>query len=199
MPYYPARVSEHFINPRNVGDVNAPDAVGEAGSLVCGAVVRISLGIDGELQRIREARFRATGCGFLIASASALTETITDLAISRAACLPESAVTDWFDGMPEDRAHCAALCRNALHAALANYHRSTLDEWTGDEALICTCFGVSETSIEQAIHAGGLRSVDRVTSTNGAGGGCGSCRPLIEDILDDYWRTAALQRNSEIL
>ncbi|MDT4967327.1 MAG: NifU-like protein [Acidobacteriota bacterium] len=196
MPYYPARVNEHFLNPRNAGEVNQPDAVGEAGSLVCGAVVRLSLAIDEGLQRVTQARFRATGCGFLIASASVLTETITDLAISRAASLPETAFTDWFDGLPEDRAHCAALCRDALHAALANYHRATLNEWTGDEALICTCFGVSENSIERAIHTGSLRSVDGVTNTNGAGGGCGSCRPLIEDILEDYWRTAAIQPDS---
>ncbi|HEY0405887.1 MAG TPA: (2Fe-2S)-binding protein [Pyrinomonadaceae bacterium] len=132
------------------------------------------------------------GCGFLIANASALTETIKDLAISRAATFDENTATDWFGELPPGRTQCAALCREALLAALANYHNATREEWTGDEALICTCFGVSEKSIERAIHTRSLRTIEQVTRTCNAGGGCQSCRPLIEDILDDYWRTAAL-------
>jgi NifU-like protein len=193
MPYYPAPINEHFVRPRNVGDLTDPDAIGEAGSVVCGAVLRLSLKIDTELQRITDAAFKATGCGYLIASASVLTETIVDLAISRAATLPESAITDWFGGVPDDRMHCASLCREALHGALANYHHATRVEWTGDEALICTCFGVSERTIEELIHKQSFRTVAQVTNATGAGGGCGSCRPLIEDILDDYSRTAVLR------
>jgi NifU-like protein len=149
------------------------------------------LKIDAGMQRITSAKFKATGCGFLIANASALTETVKDLAISRAAMLDETAVTDWFGQLPPDRTQCAALCREALLAALANYHNAAREEWTGDEALICTCFGVSEKSIERVIHIRSLRTVEEVTRMCNAGGGCQSCRPLIEDILDDYWRTAA--------
>jgi NifU-like protein len=197
MPYYPDPVNEHFLNPRNVGEVCEADAVGEAGSFICGAVLTLSLKIDAHSQRITDAKFKAAGCGFLIASASALTESIKDLAISRAAVLPESAITDWFIELPpEGRTHCAALCREALGAALANYHKATREEWTGDEALICTCFGVSEKSIERAIHTRLLQTVEQVTRACNAGGGCRSCCPLIEDILEDYWRTAAIQEIS---
>jgi NifU-like protein len=195
MSYYPARINEHFLNPRNVGEVEGADAVGEAGSLECGALLRLSLKIDASVQRITDAKFKATGCGFLIANASALTETVKDLAISRAAMLDETAVTGWFGESPHDRTQCAALCREALLAALANYHNAAREEWTGDEALICTCFGVSEKSIERVIHTRSLRTVKEVTRMCNAGGGCQSCRPLIEDILDDYWRTAALAEN----
>ena len=190
MSYYPARINEHFLNPRNVGEIKDADAVGEAGSFICGAGLRLSLKIDAALQRIMDARFKATGCGYLIASASVLTETIKDLAISRAAMLHESAITDWFGELPADRAHCAALCREALHAALANYHNAAREEWTGDEALICTCFGVSEKTIERVIETRSLRTIEQVTRACNAGGGCRSCHPLIEDILEDYWRTA---------
>lgn len=192
MSYYPARINEHFLNPRNVGEVAHADAVGEAGSFVCGAVLRLSLKIDPALQRITDAKFKATGCGFLIASASVLTETIKDLSISKAATLHESAITDWFDGLPTDRTHCAALCHEALHAALANYHNAVREDWTGDEALICTCFCVPEKTIERVIEAGALRTIEQVTRACNAGGGCRSCHPLIEDILEDHWRTAAV-------
>ena len=103
MSYYPARINEHFLNPRNVGEVSNADANGEAGSLDCGALLRLSLKIDAEMQRITDAKFKATGCGFLIANASALTETIKDLAISRAATLDETTGTDWFGELPPGR------------------------------------------------------------------------------------------------
>ncbi|MDT4952480.1 MAG: NifU-like protein [Acidobacteriota bacterium] len=191
MSYYPARINEHFLNPRNVGEAEDAEAVGEKGSFTCGALLRLSLKIDALSQRITDAKFKVTGCGFLIASASVLTETVKELAIGRAAQLPVSAITDWLGEFPGDRTHCAALCREALHAALANYHNATREEWTGDEALICTCFCVSEKSVESVIHSRSLRTVEQVTRACNAGGGCGSCHPLIEDILDDYWRTIA--------
>ncbi len=193
MSYYPGRVNEHFLRPRNVGEVEDRDAVGCAGSVLCGATLRLTLKIDG--QRIVDAKFKATGCGFLIASASALTETIKDLSLSRAATLPETAITDWLDEFPNDRRHCAQLCHEALNAALADYHNTAREEWTGDEALICTCFGVSEKTIERAVETQSLHTVDEVTRACHAGGGCGSCHPLIVDILEDYWRTILV--NSE--
>lgn len=193
MSYYPERVNEHFLKPRNVGQVEDQDAEGVSGSFLCGATMRLTLKIDE--QRITDAKFKAAGCGFLIAAASALTETIKDLALGRAATLPESAITDWFDEFPADRLHCARLCFEALNAALADYHNTAREEWTGEEALICTCFGVSEKTIEYAIEAQSLHTINEVTRACNAGGGCQSCHPLIGDILEDYWRTILV--NSE--
>jgi NifU-like protein len=197
MSYYPEPINKHFLNPRNVGEVSQAEAVGEAGSLACGAILRLSLKIDAERQRITDAKFRAVGCGFLIASASVLTETIKDLALSRAATLTETAITDWFAAFPANRTHCAALCHEALLAALANYHNATRSEWAGDEALICTCFGVSEKTIEQVIGARSLATIEQVTRACHAGGGCRSCHPLILDILEDYWRTVEAEGASQ--
>lgn len=193
MSFYPSRIQEHFDAPRNVGDLLDADAIGEEGSLVCGAIVRLSLKIDAAGQTITDAKFKTIGCGFLVACASALTETIKDLTISRAASLNTDAITDWFGGLAPARMHCAVLCRNALHAALADYHSARQEEWTGeDEALICTCFGVSERSIESAISTRSLCTIEQVTRACNAGGGCRSCHPLIEDILDDFWRTRGM-------
>jgi NifU-like protein len=193
MSYYPDRINEHLLNPRNVGEVSEADSVGEAGALICAAILRLTLKIDAGQQRIIDAKFKATGCGFLIASASVLTETIKEMAISRAATLEESAITEWFEELPPDRRHCATTCREALHAALANYHNATREEWTGDEALICTCFAVSEKTIERAIETRSLKTIEQVTRACNAGGGCRSCHPLILDILDDYWRTVEFE------
>jgi NifU-like protein len=192
MPYYPDRINDHFSDPRNVGKVESEDAFGDTGSLVCGAVVRLSLKIDDASHRITEAKFKAAGCGFLIASASLLTEIIKGMVVGEAARLSEQEIAEKFGaggGVPKDRAQCVALCCEALHEAAVHYRHTTLEEWTGEEALICTCFGVSERSIEHAIQTRSLHTIEQVTRACNAGGGCGSCHPLIEDILEDYWRT----------
>jgi NifU-like protein len=120
-----------------------------------------------------------------------LTEIIKGMVIGEAARLSEKEIAEDFGGcvVPQNRKHCVALCREALHEAAVHYRRTTLEEWAGEEALICTCFGVSERSIERVIHTRSLRTIEQVTGACNAGGGCGSCHPLIEDILEDYWRT----------
>lgn len=196
MSYYSGRVGEHFLRPRNVGEVEQTAAVGDAGSFSCGAVLRLTLEMDAATRAITDAKFKAAGCGYLIAAASVLTETIRVAAISEAATLAENsslekAIIEHLSDVPPDKLQCVALCREALLAALANYHNATREEWTGEEALICTCFGVSEKSIERTIRTQRLHTIKEVTKACNAGGGCHSCHPLIEDILEDYWRTEA--------
>lgn len=194
MSYYPGRVGEYFLHPCNVGEVAEVAAIGDTGSLRCGAALRLSLQIDAASLEISEAKFKAAGCGYLIAAACVLTESIKGMPLAEAASLSESsalenAIAERLADVPPERAHCLTLCCEALAAALDNYHRAAREEWTGEEALICTCFGVSEKSIEQAIRTRSLRTIKEVTRVCNAGGGCHSCHPLIEDILEDYWRT----------
>ena len=161
---------DHFLNPRNVGDADEPKFTGRAASLVCGAHVRFSIQIDEE-QRVSQARFRAAGCDVLIAAASMLTEQVTGLTTAEAATIESEASS------------CGALARNALLDAIREYSNAARDDWAGDEALICTCFFVSERTIEREIQTGGLTTVAEVTRACNAGGGCGSCHQLIQEIL----------------
>ncbi len=191
MSYYPDRINEHFLKPLHVGDIEDADSTAEAGSFTCGAVLRLSLKIDRETQNVSDAKFKASGCGYLIASASVLTEIIRGLTTAEAAkasMLLQETLTEYFGALARDKEHCALLCAEALHEAVIHYSQRVRDEWTGEEALICTCFGVSEKSIEQLIAERSLRTVREVTSECNAGAGCGSCRPLIEEILEDHWR-----------
>ena len=146
MQNYSGLAKEHFLNPRNVGDVTGLSVIGRAGSVTCGAAVRVSLRID-ETQRIADARFKAAGCGFLVASASLLTDRIKGMTTGDAAALaqsPETAVLEHLGAVPADRHHCATLVCQAVVAAITTYSDSARDHWSGDEALICTCFCVSE-------------------------------------------------------
>jgi NifU-like protein len=163
-------VVDHFLNPRNVGDADEPSFAGRAASLVCGAHVRFSIQVD-EAQRVSQARFRAVGCDVLIAAASMLTEQVTGLTTAEAATISNGST------------NCAALARDALLDAIREYSNAARDDWAGDEALICTCFFVSERTIEREINSRGLTSVAEVTRACNAGGGCGSCHQLIQEIL----------------
>ena len=198
MSYYPGLIHDQFLSPRNVGRVEGENAYGDAGSLICGAVLRLSLKIDAASHRITDAKFKAAGCGFLIAYASVLTEIIKGMVIGEAARLTEKEIAEEFDAclVPQEKKHCIALCCEAIHEAAVHYRQTTLEEWTGEEALICTCFGVSERSIERVIHTRSLRTIKQVTTACNAGGGCGSCHPLIEDILEDYWRMESAKHSA---
>jgi NifU-like protein len=161
--------ANHFFEPRNVGDADEPAFSGRAASLSCGAHVRFSIQVDEE-HRISQARFRAAGCDVLIAAASMLTEQVTGMTTAEAAAIREST-------------NCAALAGDALLDAIREYSNAARDDWAGEEALICTCFFVSERTIECEIQTGGLTTVAEVTRACNAGGGCGSCHQLIQEIL----------------
>ena len=186
----PHLVSQHFFAPANVGDVENADGSGTAGSVCCGAVLRVSLKVD-DTQRISAAKFRVAGCSFLVATCSILSAAVAGETTGDAAALcqtPEALITKFDCEWPADKADCVALACRGFVSAIRNYSDRARDQWSGAEALICTCFGVSEQTIERAIHEGGLRTITEVTRVSNAGAGCRSCYPLIEDILDQIAR-----------
>jgi NifU-like protein len=183
-------LAELFSNPSNVGDATEPRFVGRSASFQCGASLRISLHIDAS-QRIADAKFKAAGCSVLVASASLLTNQILGKTTGEAAALGQHAesITKQLDVIGTGRSECAAIACEALVAAIQAYSDEVRDSWEGEQALICTCFGVSEKTIEQEIQANRLSTIAEVTAACNAGAGCRSCYPLIEDILDDHQRS----------
>jgi NifU-like protein len=182
--FYPEKIREHFLRPYKIGRAAPTDGQGTAGSIVCGAVVQLTLAIDSGSQVITSAKFKAAGCGYLIAAASALTELIQGLRLGEAVGLPEDTIERVLGEVGPDKAHCYKLCRDALESAAVDYRSHRLEEWTGDDALICTCFGISESTIEAAISGQSLETVEDVGRACNAGHGCGSCQPLIQEMLD---------------
>jgi len=182
-------LTELFFNPKNVGEARQPSFVGRSASFQCGASLRISLHID-ESQRIVEAKFKAAGCSVLVASASLLTGQILGKTTGEAAALgqPAGSIEKQLGSVATERADCPLLACEALVAAIREYSDAIRDSWEGEQALICTCFGVSERRIEQEIQENHLTTVAEVTRACNAGAGCRSCYPLIEDILDDCER-----------
>jgi nitrogen fixation NifU-like protein len=116
---YNDTVMDHFMNPRNMGDLKDADGVGEVGAAACGDIMKISLKIkDG---KIEDARFKTFGCGSAIASSSMATELIKGRSISDVMTFSNQEVVDALGGLPPVKIHCSVLAEEALKAALEDY------------------------------------------------------------------------------
>ncbi|MFM7099676.1 MAG: Fe-S cluster assembly scaffold protein NifU [Verrucomicrobiota bacterium] len=116
---YNPTVMDHFMNPRNMGDLKDADGIGEVGAAACGDIMKISLKIqDG---RIADARFKTFGCGSAIASSSMATELVKGRTIDEAMSFTNQEVVDALGGLPPVKIHCSVLAEEALKAALEDY------------------------------------------------------------------------------
>ncbi|HPP06019.1 MAG TPA: Fe-S cluster assembly scaffold protein NifU [Syntrophorhabdaceae bacterium] len=116
---YNETVMDHFMHPRNMGEMEDPDAVGEAGNPVCGDVMKIFLKIEND--RIIDVKFKTFGCGAAIASSSMATELIKGKTIEEALKVTNEKVTEALGGLPEAKLHCSLLAEEALKVAIENY------------------------------------------------------------------------------
>jgi len=189
---YTEKVFEHFKNPRNVGEIENPDAVGEVGSLVCGDALKLTLRIDKATEKIVDAKFKTFGCASAIASSSALTEMVKGLTLEAAAKITNQQIADFLGGLPGEKMHCSVMGMEALEGAIKNYRGGKAEKIMvgSGERLVCKCFSVTESVIRKAIRLNNLHTVEEVTNFTKAGGGCGQCKGEIEKILKDYWAEA---------
>jgi NifU-like protein len=178
---YTEKVKDHFLNPRNVGEIEDPDGSGEVGSLACGDALRLTFKLD-ENKRIKDAKFKTFGCASAIASSSALTEILKGMTLEEAAKVTNRDIADYLGGLPEEKMHCSVMGREALEVAIANYRGQKVKK--EDFEIVCNCFGVTDREIEKAIRENDLKTIEQVTYYTKAGGGCGKCHPKIEALID---------------
>jgi len=184
---YTDKVMDHYEHPRNVGEVEGANAVGEVGSIVCGDALKLTLKIDGEV--IRDAKFKPFGCGSAIAAASALTEMIKGKSIEEASRITNQDIATFLGGLPKEKMHCSVMGQEALEAAIASYRGVKTEAHKEDEGeIVCKCFSVTDQKIRRVALANNLHTVEEITNYTKAGGGCGACIPRIEDLLEEVWR-----------
>ena len=186
---YSEKVLDHYRNPRNVGKIDDADLVGEAGSLACGDSLKLYIKLDGD--KIKDAKFLTFGCGSAVASSSILTEMIIGKTLDEVRQITNKDIADELGGLPQEKMHCSVMGQEALEDALKKYYGKDVEIGFSKESkdkIVCTCFNVTEKQIWEAIKINGLKTVEEVTNYTKAGGACGRCGGVIQDIINTYYK-----------
>jgi nitrogen fixation NifU-like protein len=121
---YNETIMDHFMNPRNMGDIKDADAIGEVGAAACGDIMKITLKIDDVTQTVTDARFKTFGCGSAIAASSMATELIKGRTVEELEKnFNNDNIVTALGGLPPVKIHCSILATEALNAALEDYKR----------------------------------------------------------------------------
>jgi len=127
---YTETVMDHFMNPRNVGEVDSADGIGEVGNASCGDIMRVSFRLNGQV--IEDIKFKTFGCAAAIATSSVLTELVKGKTLEEARIISNKDVASALGGLPPVKMHCSNLAATALKAAIADYEKTgeifTIDE-----------------------------------------------------------------------
>ena len=125
---YSEKVMDHFSNPRNVGEIEDANAIGEVGNPQCGDIMKIYMKVNEENDVIEDVKFKTFGCGAAIATSSMATELVKGKTIDEALTVSNKAVAEALDGLPSVKMHCSVLAEEAIHSAIADYYeRKGLD------------------------------------------------------------------------
>jgi nitrogen fixation NifU-like protein len=119
---YTDKVIDHFTNPRNVGEIENADGVGEKVSSSCGDRMKVFLKVEEGI--IRDIKFQTYGCGAAIASSSMMTELVLGKTLEEGLALTNDVVAEALDGLPAPKLHCSNLAADALHEAIRNYRET---------------------------------------------------------------------------
>jgi len=184
---YTDKVRDHYINPRNVGEIENPDGLGEVGNISCGDALRLTFKLDSD-KKIADIKFKTFGCGSAIASASVLTEMCKGKHIDDVKKIKNKDIADALGGLPKEKLHCSVMGEEALEAALKFYETggkvSTPPEKEGH--VVCHCFNVTEIEIEKAIRENNAKTLDDIMNITKAGGACGNCHQEIQNLIDKF-------------
>lgn len=116
---YTEKVMDHFANPRNVGEIENANGIGEVGNASCGDIMKIFLKVENDI--IKDIKFKTFGCGAAIATSSMVTEMAIGKTIDEALILTNQTVAEALDGLPPAKMHCSNLAADALHDAIKDY------------------------------------------------------------------------------
>ena len=136
---YSEKVMDHFSNPRNVGEIEDANAVGQVGNPKCGDIMKIYMKIDDASKVIEEVKFKTFGCGAAVATSSMATEMVKGKTIDEALAITNVAVAEALDGLPPAKIHCSVLAEEAVKAAILDYYKKIGKDTTELEKICTGC------------------------------------------------------------
>jgi len=179
---YTEIVKEHFLNPKNVGEMKDASCVGEVGSIACGDALKLFLKIEDGV--ITDATFQTFGCASAIASSSALTELVKGKTVDEALKISNKDIAGALGGLPKEKMHCSVMGQEALEAAIKSWRGEAVASREHSEGeIVCECFGVTDHQILEAVRENDLKTVEDVTYYTKAGGGCAKCHEKIAELI----------------
>ena len=184
---YPSQIANQVNKSAACAHLESADGTAIEANLECGSVIRMSLSLDNAAGSVSNARFLSNGCGYMLAAADVLAEYVHGRPLEDLHGLMAEELRTLVEGKlaeyPQERRGCLDSCISALRAAFADARQRRIEEFSGEKALVCTCFGVSEETIERVVADQHAKTVEDVTRISRAGGGCGACILLIRDML----------------
>lgn len=175
MPVYPKHIADAIREAKSCRRLGDANAVGAEAKFDCGCLVRVEM-VIGTASEVCEIGYSSNGCGYMVAAAESLASKLRGVCLSNL----HGEIKEPSNG----RLECSEAVVRAVKSAFADYRSRRIEEFRGEKALICTCFGVTEDTIEQFVRSSHPRGVNEVSDALRAGGGCGSCRMLIQEIID---------------
>jgi NifU-like protein len=185
---YPQKVIDRMMTAACRTAIDDANAVGRAASFECGTFIEFRLNIDKGSKQMVDMAYRSNGCGYMLATAELLADKLAGVSLTGLNGSDGreliSLVTSELGSLPPSRGHCTAIVIDALKSAFADFRQRQVAEFAGEKALICTCFGVSEETVENVVRELGAKTVEQVGELSRAGTGCGSCQMLIREMID---------------
>ncbi len=120
---YTEKVMEHFANPRNVGELDNPDGIGQVGNPTCGDMMVFHIRVNSKTHVIEDIKYKTFGCGAAIAVSSMVSEMAKGKTVEEAMTITNAMVAEHLDGLPPQKMHCSNLGADALHAAIKDYQQ----------------------------------------------------------------------------
>jgi NifU-like protein len=185
VPIYPVEIAKLIEKPKKAGAFDNCNGVGREVNLECGCFVEVSISVrDG---KIEDVRYATNGCGYMIAYAETTCVRYSDADLSSLNGLAANGHrlerdSPFHEAAP--RGNCFGTVTAALRSSLADHRDRVVEEFSGEKALVCTCFGVTEDEILSVIETNNAKEVSDVSAVCKAGIGCGLCRFLIQEYID---------------
>ena len=197
MAVYPDPIADLLDRLEHAGELAGPAASGRAVNFACGGFVEIFVQISEDQGAVSAARFRSNGCGFMVAAAEAICSELNGAGVADLHGLQGTGdmLSKTFGTAPPARTGCFEAVVDAVKAAFREHRDRVVAEFAGEKALVCTCFGISEDTIVEFIANESPSTVEEVSEGCRAGSGCGSCRMIIQELIDSAEREQVMTKS----